>query len=60
MATSITDTRITTALIIQYCPLCGAVLDPGTDQILCPTCEADEAAKWADYQAEREQAYHPY
>ena len=46
--------------VVQYCPLCREVLEPESDQILCAECEVDQAEKWADYQAEREQAYHPY
>jgi len=60
MTTASTGTRVVTAVVPQLCPLCGAALDPDSVHILCPDCEADEAAKWADYCAEHEQAWHPY
>jgi len=54
------DTHVAVDIVLQLCPLCGAVLDAESVHILCPDCEADEAAKWADYCAEQEQAWLPY
>jgi len=60
MAVTTIDILVATDVVWQLCPLCGAVLNPDSDPILCPDCEADEAAKWSDYCAEQEQAWHPY
>ena len=60
MAVTITDTLAATAVVLQLCPLCGAVLNPDSVHILCPECDVDQAEKVADYCAEQEQAWLPY
>lgn len=57
--TTPTPDMVVLALVVQTCPLCGEVLDPASDHVLCPECELDQAEKWADYCAEREQAWRP-
>ena len=46
--------------VLHYCPMCGEVLDADSPHILCARCEEDEAEKWIDYVAERNQAWMPY
>ena len=59
MAVPATESRVLD-VVLQLCPLCGAVLDPDSVHILCPECDVDQAEKWADYCAEQQQARHPY
>lgn len=60
MSVSKAASDVLTVVEMRHCPLCGAVLDPESDALLCPECEVDQAEKWADYVAEQLQARHPY
>lgn len=44
---------------LDKCVLCGELI-PAHGPPLCPECLADDAAKWDDYRAEREQARRPF
>lgn len=59
MTILITDVE-TDVAVIAYCPLCGAVLDPDAEAVLCADCQADEDEKWQDYVAEQVQACRPF
>ena len=59
MTTVTVDVIVPEDLQVHRCPLCGVVLDPETDEVLCPVCEEDETAKLADYRAEQQQAWLP-
>ena len=59
MIVSTTEVRPLTHSVVHCCPLCGAVLDPKSEALLCPDCELDQAEKWSDYCAELEQAWYP-
>jgi Zn finger protein HypA/HybF involved in hydrogenase expression len=60
MTTIAVEVSTQTAEPVPTCPLCGTVLDPLWDDLLCPLCQLDEAEKLADYDAELQQAWHPY
>lgn len=59
MTTTTMDTVDTSDTHTHHCPLCGAVLEPRWDGILCPTCALDQAEKLADYLDEQRQARFP-
>ena len=60
MTTVTVDVIVLEELHVHRCPLCGAVLDPDWDDVLCPVCDEDEAEKLADLHAEKQQAWFPY